>query len=348
MITLGQVAIGRDNNLNLIRMVAASAVLVSHAWPIALGPETIEPLRALTGHKLGSLSVWVFFAISGFLIAMSFERSPSRGRFVRARARRLLPALVVSVLAVAFVLGPIVTTLPVGIYVTEPATWSFIWRNIVLAVPQYMLPGVFADQPYTAVVGSIWTLFYEVLCYIGVFAVGVMGLLQRTRVMLGLIVLYLLGWLWIEAQPDVSPRIWAVQNLSLPFVIGTAFYVWRDRIVLHGVGVMALFVPVLLLHDTVFYDAVLALALSYGVFWLAYVPGGWIRGYNRIGDYSYGIYIYAFPLQGFAVWLMPGQGPWENIMLAAPMTLICAMASWHWVEQPALTPSPTAAQRRRG
>ena len=65
--TLGDKATGRDNNLNLIRAVAASAVLVSHAYPIALGPDALQPLKALTGHSLGSLSVYVFFAISGFL-----------------------------------------------------------------------------------------------------------------------------------------------------------------------------------------------------------------------------------------------------------------------------------------
>lgn len=347
MIILGQVGTSRDNNLNLIRMVAASAVLISHAWPIALGPDAVEPLKTLTGHSLGSLSVWVFFAISGYLIAMSFVRSSPK-RFVQARARRLLPALVVSVLAVAFVLGPMVTNLSLTAYLRDPATWTFLWRNVVLAVPQYSLPGVFVDQPFTDVVGSIWTLFYEVACYVGVFILGVCGALRHPKVLAGLLGSYLLVWIWVEMQPSPPDRLRAIQTLSLPFAIGMAFYVWRDRIPLHWGLIIPLSGLVFVLRNTVLYDAVFVFALSYGVFWLAYVPGRWLRRYNEVGDYSYGIYIYAFPLQGFAVWLMPGQGPFVNIVLAAPMTLLCAMASWHWVEKPALTPSPNAARPRRG
>lgn len=73
MVFLGQVCQGRDNNLNLIRMAAALAVLVSHAWPIALGPGVAEPLSRALGVALGTLAVQVFFAISGFLVARSFE-----------------------------------------------------------------------------------------------------------------------------------------------------------------------------------------------------------------------------------------------------------------------------------
>ena len=142
MVVLGQVATSRDNNLNLIRMVAAFAVLISHAWPIALGPQAVEPLKAVTGHSLGTLSVWVFFAISGYLISLSFVRTDDTSQFVMARMRRLIPGLIISVLVVAFVLGPLVTALPLGAYLIDPATGTFVLRNIMMAAPQYHLPGV--------------------------------------------------------------------------------------------------------------------------------------------------------------------------------------------------------------
>lgn len=335
MVYLGQVAVSRDNNLNLIRMVAAFAVLVSHAWPIALGPQAVQPLKALTGHTLGTISVWVFFAISGYLITLSFVRTDDTAQFVWARLRRLMPGLVVSVVFVVCVIGPLVTTLPLTAYLTDPGTTTFVWRNVTLAFPQYSLPGVFADQPYTDVVGSIWTLVYEVLCYAGVLLVGCLGLLGKRRVMAVGLGLY--GVIWIGlAGVDMHPKAMALHQLSLPFVMGMGFYLWRDVVPLHGGlvvlwgGLAAVFTQTPLAMPAVVF------AISYATFWLAYVPGGMIRAYNRVGDYSYGLYIYAFPLQGLAVWLVPGQGPWLNIAIATPLTLICAVVSWHWVERPAL------------
>lgn len=339
MVFLGQVATSRDNNLNLIRMVAAFAVLVSHAWPIALGPDAVQPLKVLTGQTLGTLSVWIFFAISGYLITLSFVRTADTPRFVLARVRRLMPGLIVSVVVVAFVIGPLVTTQPLAVYLSDPATASFLWRNATMAVPQYSLPGVFADQPFTDVVGSIWTLFYEVLCYAGVLIVGVLGLLHRRRAVAFGLAIYALAWLAVAAfDVTLYPKLVSLHQLSLPFIIGMAFYLWRDVIPLHGAVAVVGFAPAALLQDTVLVVPTFVLALSYATFWLAYVPGGIIRAYNRMGDYSYGLYIYAFPLQGLAVWLVPGQGPWLNIAIAAPLTLICAVASWHLVERPALQP----------
>jgi len=86
------------------------------------------------------------------------------------------------------------------------------------------------------------------------------------------------------------------------------FYVWRDRLPLSLIGVVILAGLAWLTRGTIVYDFALALALSYATFWLAYIPGGVIRRFNELGDYSYGIYIYAFPLQGFSIWLLGNLG----------------------------------------
>ncbi len=164
--TLGELARGRDNNFNLIRALAATAVLVSHAWPISQGAGTQEPLWAWTGATLGTMAVYVFFAISGFLIATSFDRTQSARAFLVARGLRLFPGLFVSVLLVAFVMGPLVTTLAATDYLTHPETLAFIPRNLTLISPAYTLPGVFEANPYPTVEGSIWTLVHEVACYL--------------------------------------------------------------------------------------------------------------------------------------------------------------------------------------
>lgn len=83
-------------------------------------------------------------------------------------------------------------------------------------------------------------------------------------------------------------------------------------------------------------EPAMAVALGYSAFWLAYVPRGPILSYNRLGDYSYGVYIYAFPVQGLAVWMFGAMTAIQNILIALPVTVLCAVVSWHFIEAPAL------------
>lgn len=337
MTRLAPAASGRDNNLNLIRMLAAFAVLVSHAWPIDNGLGTREPLFSFFGHSLGTLAVYIFFVISGFLITASFQRSETTRHFVLARALRLLPGLGVSLLLVAFCLGPLVTTLPVAAYLGSVETWQFLFRNITLFQPQYTLPGVFETNPLPAVEGSIWTLIHEVLCYVMVLMAGLAGLLGSGRRMVFFLALYAASWLVTELGPvDFPERALRLQSLSLPFVLGMMGWIWRDRIILSVWGCLALALVWYGLRQTAFAYPALVVFIAYAIAWLAFVPGGVLRHYNRLGDYSYGIYIYAFPLQGLVVWLFGSVGPALHIVLAIPPVLILSVASWHLVEKPAL------------
>lgn len=330
---LGDVSQGRDNNFNLIRFLAAVAVLVSHAWPISRGPGSAEPLTRWLGHSLGELAVYVFFALSGFFITASFERSQSLQRFVIARAARLLPGLAVSLVFVVLVIGPIATKLPLGTYFSDPDTAQFMLRNMLLIKPQYTLPGVYTDLPYPAVEGSIWTLIHEVACYGAVVLLGFAGLLNRYATIILALAVY--GILWLQPF-EMHPRLIQLQNLSLPFVIGAALWLWRCHVPVSLPILIVIVGFAGLCHGTVLAFPTLVLVLAYGAIWLGYVPKGAVRRFNRLGDYSYGIYIYAFPLQGFAVWVWGPLDPFWNIALALPMVCICAAASWHWIERPAL------------
>lgn len=338
MARLGNLSGSRDNNLNLIRAIAATSVLVSHAFPLTLGIGAIQPLSQLTGYSMGTIAVAIFFVISGFLIAASYDNSRTRTSFVVARALRLIPGLFVSLVLVALAMGPIVTDLSIPAYFAHSEVWAFIARNTTLAWPQFTLPGVFEANPYPTVEGSIWTLVHEAICYTGIFAVGVTGLLARRYMMAGALALFFVVWvvLPLSGMP-VHPRIMELHSLAFPFAIGTAFYLWRDRIPLVWPIALTLVAASALTRGTAVYEVIFMLTLAYGTFWLAYVPGGWIRRYNQIGDYSYGIYIYAFPIQGLVVWLWGPMTPWMNMALALPLTLIPSIVSWHLVEKPALT-----------
>lgn len=343
MASLGSLARGRDNNFNLIRMVAASAVLVSHAWPLVHGPGTIEPLEAETGHTLGAYAVYVFFVLSGFFISASFARSASLGAFLAARALRLFPGLAVSLVLVGFVLGPMVTSLPLAEYLSDRGTWAFMPRNLTLWSAQFTLPGVFEANPYPAVEGSIWTLVQEVMCYALVFLAGVAGLLRRRAWMTSALLVYGALWLGQALHPlQLHPKMLQLHDLSMPFVLGMTFWLWRDRIPMAWPLILALALLAWVGRGTVLAFPLLMLMLAYATFWLGLVPHGIVRRYNRLGDYSYGMYVYAFPLQGLIVWLFGPMTPLAHIALAFPLTLLPAVLSWRLIEAPAL------ALRRKG
>lgn len=334
---LGDVAVGRDNNFNLIRFIAASAVLVSHAWPLALGDGTPEPLSAMMGHSLGSMAVFIFFAASGFFITSSFMRSNAAVPFLKARALRLFPGLIVSLVLVALVMGPLTTTLPIGEYLTHHEVWRFLLDNTLLVNPQFTLPGVFETNPYPTVEGSIWTLVHEVACYGLVFLAGMAGLLGRPRLMAAAIIVYAVLWLLPEfVNLGIPGKLMQTRRLSLPFVMGMAFWLWRRHIPLSFVLMAVFGLLAWLAVGTRAAFPLLSLSMTYTIFWLAYIPGGRIREFNRLGDYSYGIYVYAFPLQGLAVWMFGTMTPLTNILISFPLTLLCAVLSWRWVEAPAL------------
>lgn len=327
-------SVGRDNHFNLIRMVAASGVLVSHAYPITLGPGVVEPLEGwLHGVSLGRVSVYVFFALSGFFITKSFDRGSGLGRFLRARVLRLYPALAVVLVLTVGVAGLVLTTAP------APAVWAaapeYLWRNLSLYRMRYDLPGVFETNPFgPAINGSLWTLFHEVACYSGVVLAGIAGLFRARRAL----AVALAGFVALQLalpQLPLHPKLSVLLDLAFPFAIGSAFYVWRDRVPLRLSLGLALAALAALAWATPLFQVVFVPALSYWVFLIGLAEAPRLLAYNRLGDYSYGTYIYAFPMQQLMAWFGVSTAL-GNMALAFPATLVCAVLSWHLVEKPAL------------
>jgi peptidoglycan/LPS O-acetylase OafA/YrhL len=350
---LAEVLAGRDNNLNAIRMLAAAAVMVSHAWPITLGAGAVEPLYPQTGQTLGHFAVAVFFGVSGLLIARSFDRRRSMIQFLVARVLRLFPALLV-VLVLTVIAGAFVTQLGLAQYLGSRDTWTYVPANMSLAFMQYALPGVFTDNAYGPPInGSLWTLFYEVACYGGVVVLGLLGILRHRLAMLAVMVmatlLHFAGPLIAQSGEGLPAgfvaRLELLALLSFPFALGTFAYVWREQIRLSGWIALLFWLPVPLLAGTGLMATFITLALVYTTFWIGFVPKGRMLVYNRLGDYSYGVYIYAFPVQQLLVWQFPGMAPVTNILLAAPVTLGMAILSWKLVEARAIAAGTPIADR---
>lgn len=340
---LGDVRLGdrladRCNNFDALRLFAAWAVLASHSFAL-VGRE--EPLHQF-GSTLGDVGVLVFFAVSGLLIRRSWEHDPSPRDFWVKRALRLLPALTTVAVVTAFVLGPIVTTRSLSSYFSSWETWMYPVRVTLLHTFGAPLPGVFEDNLYPGVNGPLWSLPVEVFAYVCLFLLGVTGLLARPWLVTTLAGLSLLWATWWV--PHTSEAMGAIYVMSA-FALGAAAYTWRDRIVLAWPVALAL-VPACIaagLGPEPVRVLVWTPAAVYLSYWFAYAVPPVAQVLVRWGDASYGVYIWAFPVQQTLVqWGV--HDPWLMMAIATPVVWLLALASWRLIERPALRhkPRPTA------
>ncbi|KAA0124870.1 acyltransferase [Methylobacterium sp. P1-11] len=335
------------NGFTGLRLILALAVVVSHAFSVATGAAGDEPLARLTGYTLGEHAVNGFFAVSGFLVTMSCDRRGLRDYAV-ARTLRILPGLVAATLVVSLGLGAVLTRLPVSAYLGDPGLWSFIRGTLTTFKSNAALPGVFESNPYRAPLGTIWTLKYEVLCYLGVLVAALCGLLRR-RWSAPLIVAVLVLALTIACGlrgPDLPKGTETALRLPLLFAAGAGLYLWRDRVRISAAALACLAFGAFVLARTPAYPALLFLAESYGAVWLALGPLA--RGlFDPSADLSYGIYLYGWPIQQSLHDLWPAASGPALLVPALALTLPVAALSWYGVERPALSLKARALGRRR-
>jgi peptidoglycan/LPS O-acetylase OafA/YrhL len=350
MTPLGRAAVGRDNNFNLLRMIAASAVLVSHAYPISSGIGVAEPLSKSLGMSLGALAVLTFFLISGFFISQSFDRSKSLVDFLVARALRIYPGLFGALLFTVFIVGPIFTTLEFREYITNFSTWIYVLRNLSLVSLQYGLVGVFQHNPYpSAINGSLWSLFFEVCCYALVATVGSFRLANRNWRFSFVLILYAVAYVSLklaDQQTDVLKHSFFLgqfHRLTLPFVAGMAFYQFRRLLPLNVVLCVVAIGAACSAYRGFWFDEVFIICWSYLVFYFGYLEIPQLKLYNHLGDYSYGMYIYAFPVEQSVAAFWTGGSPFQVIVLSLPATLVIAVLSWHFLEGPLVRCRPRLA-----
>ncbi len=330
----------RGNNLDFVRFVAASLVIFSHSWEITQGSPVNEPIYQWSGGetKLGVLSVLVFFAISGFLITASWAHKPELKSFLWRRFLRLFPGLVVAIGLTLFLVGPLLTSLPWEDYWRDPQT-ALYTINITTFNKWDSLPGLFSENPLPHVInGSLWTLKFEVMCYGAVALFGVMGLLRGwvalTALLFSILTIFLLG---AGPHEGISFYLYKFALLAQAFFAGAVLYLWRHKVPLSGglAWVMAGLIVVGFLIGQV--NLMVALGGAYLTFWFALARlGPIIRHWGASGDASYGIYIYGFVAQQMVQALFQPQDPWLNFMLAWPVALLLAFASWDLVESRAL------------
>lgn len=353
--TLGQAIDSHENGFNLVRLVCALLVVVYHAFQLnTVRPGAPDPLSALLAPHadLGQVAVGVFFIISGIFITQSWMRDPQLLHFAVRRIARIVPGLFACLLASTVVAVAFFSEAGLA-GMLDPAPWRYVLGNSVLHWLQYIIPpgelriaGVLGGQDLN---GPLWTLYWEGRMYVMVALIGMAAILPL-RAWMRAAALFLL--LAASLFPDVlSGYIWEVRMWSL-FLAGMLLQTLAPNVRVSLAAVACTFALAALN-----WTRSAALTQS-GLTWfgIALIMGAlalWAGSarlerlaHVRRHDYSFGIYIYHWPvLMMLRTALPPLDAP---ALLAIGLLVIvpASMLSWHAVEAPALRAARRLLRRR--
>lgn len=322
----------RDNNFTLVRLVFAWAVLFGHSFPLTANGSDPLSMLMLPYAWIGSIAVGGFFAISGYLVTASFIQRGG-GAFVASRVLRLYPAIIVYCAVAVLAIGPIGSDVPLKDYFAANP-WSYFW-NAPLWTWNYNLPHVFTHNPFGGGTnGSTWTLPVELRCYVLVFLLGFFGVLDsKLRANVAL-----LGTLLVLHFNYVAlPLFGHEQHFAEPlnyFLWGALLWVNRAFVPLNWVLGALMLVGIPLSIKFQVFGVFCPLCVAYITFLLTYRTPH-IDLDRKLGDISYGVYIYAWPIQQLVY--RPEQSAWINAAIATAIVVPLALLSWHLVEKPSLS-----------
>lgn len=346
----------RVNNFDFLRFLFASLVLFYHCFALLLG---VGQRQVYFGERFATLaggtSVSFFFIISGFLVTTSWIRNPNVRQYFAKRFLRIYPAFILAMFFCAFVVGPLGTD-----------NASLYWHHFKIVkalVYLFLLPAdvvgpdmtlVFQHQSFIGVIdGSCWTLRCEFTMYLLVVVLGVAGL-YRFRQGFGILILFGLFFCFssvsqLSSHPLLpsrqlpwitNPNVWI--GLMTSFLSGMTYCFYRDRIPLSRnlllVSLATLLITALKPH---WFNVAVPIFGSYVLFFIAFNPRVRLQRFARYGDFSYGMYLFAFPVQQLLVRYFGAElTPYRLFFVAFPLSLVCAVLSWHFVENPCLLLKP--------
>ena len=330
---------GHPRGFDYLRLILTFSVITWHGIKATMGPAAERDYLSGPLHGAVCLLLPMFFALSGFLVCGSAERSRRVTTFLVHRLLRIMPALTVVALLSALVLGPLMTQMKLSSYFSSSASYAYLLN--IFFLPQFVLPGVFVSTPEPFTVNaSLWTIPYEVACYIGLTLLALSSLFKRPVAMILATLLFSLLFgaqiLYRGSAANLSHFVTPGRFLLLCFIAGVVVYKQRDR-----------------LPSSIPFT-ILAGLLSYGflsepeLYFLAPFPVAYFTaclGATRPpkipvlmdGDLSYGLYLCAFPIQQTIATLSPAFRTFgSNVAASIILSLCYAYLSWHVIEKPAL------------
>ncbi|ODT82395.1 MAG: hypothetical protein ABS76_07175 [Pelagibacterium sp. SCN 64-44] len=337
--SLGTILEDRNNGFNGVRLLAATAVFVSHAFLIAPAGWHGEPLDG-SAYNLGQISVNVFFFLSGMMLSRSFALKPDLISFIAARLLRIFPGLIACGAATAWIIGAMNTSESLAAYFTDPATLTYPLR-VLVQFNVAELQGVFQHGQEPGEINvPLWTVKFELFAYAAFLAIPILGLFGSRLCA----VLLTLGFGAMLAVSSVThafdTSFWgSIIRFGFCFTLGMSAFLYRDSIrpnwplALFGI-ILAMALPPWPLGQVFS-----ALAFAYFAVTLGGSSLPWLTRATNRSDISYGLYLYSFPIQQ-ALIARHGVTPASALgvsFLAFAIAVLAAYCSWVLIEKPALS-----------
>ena len=331
------------NAFGFLRLLFASLVIVSHTPELVDGNRSRELLTRVFGTiSFGELAVDCFFLVSGYLIVGSYIKLPNVWPFLKKRVARIYPAFILASILCVTIVAPLG-----GASLVHAETWIESAINVVLLHPP-VVPGSFTESYHPALNDAMWTIAYEFRCYMLVLALGLLGTFHRPQLIVALSSFLLILY---QVTPDaIWERGWGVAHLTILlgypaptvrltgiYLMGCTFYLYRDSIKFTRVAALisagalfgCMFVPGLA-------EPAVATFGAYLVFAFARSNTGFISQINDRNDISYGVYLYAWPVEKLLIWYFP----WFPLLLLGLLTFmtacVCGWISWQFIEKPVM------------
>lgn len=343
-LTLDRYAEKSHNSFGVVRLLAALAVIFTHSFGVVGGWDVPEPLAAATGMSLGAHAVHVFFTLSGFMVAASFERSSSWVDFVLARILRVMPALFVVNVCIVVLGGLFLTTAAAADYWTLDNVGTFFAKTILMFSVGTPLLGVFSENPVPGAINiPIWTIRFEVIAYATLLvlfmAMEAMRLkgLARLGPVLAILAVSAAVLCW-SPESEAFTFLDQLSRFTFAFYLGVAAWIMRAELMINlpTLLVLSAFAALAVEVESMLRYALMITAVGYGSFWLGSFQMGWVQRRTAVTDLSYGVYISGFFIQQWIAASMPWMDAYTNAAVACAIAMLVAWFSWTIVERPAI------------
>lgn len=324
---------GKSNNLGMLKWIAAILVIYSHCFSVTGNGN--DPLDIVSHGQIsfGGLAVAVFFFASGFYVTKSLLTRNSGKDYWISRLVRIYPAFITVLAVTTFILGPVVTSLSVTTYFQSSETYRYLLY--IFMVPQYYLPGVFESNPVSGIVnGPLWTMVLEMICYIGIFLAWKLKLTNKKVFTWISVLIGILSVVIFLVRPGVIYTYHIYLRPFFVFMVGMIYYIFQDKIVLHMKTLFIILVLSVMFVAFGYCDFAVVIFLPYilsvFIFNKIQIP----ERLGQLGNYSYFMYLVAYPIQQTLVHFNPGMGAMVNCLFSILLSMIIGIAGYYLIEKP--------------
>ncbi len=337
----------KNNNFDFLRFLFAIFVVISHAYPLSGGTEKTQWIYEVTNGQvaLASIGLHGFFVISGFFIFQSLQRSTSVVNYFKKRFLRLFPGLFI-VLLLTLLLVPFVYEGQTPLY-RNINFYTYLPNNLSLYKFQSSIKGVFDNHNYHSINGSLWTLRYEFSLYIALvflFFLRKRIAIVKACLLMSFMLLFVLHTFFLERFSGTSilgMRGYDIINFSAFFTFGSllaSFNLDKVKNKSYTFLISTILLLLILLIVSIyfnFYMLIKHLVFTPFILLIGFLSLPFFSTFGKIGDMSYGVYIYSFPVQQALVYYYK-LNVYQLMVWSIIISVVFGYLSWHFIEKQAL------------